>query len=46
MEEPRIILEDKKLREEYKALLRKELKISKAETERLYRGVKSCIINK
>ena len=33
------------LNEEYKALLRKELKISKAETERLYRGVKSCIIN-
>ena len=46
LEEPRIILEDKNLREEYKVLLRKELKISKAETERLYRGVKSCIINK
>lgn len=46
MEEPMLILEDKKLREQYKELIRKELKISKAKAERLYSNVKSCIINR
>lgn len=46
LEDYRMILEEKKYREEYKELIRSQLKISKAKTERLYHSVKSCIINK
>ena len=35
-----------KMREQYKDQIQKELKLTKAKTERLYRNVKSCIIKK
>lgn len=46
MEGPYEIIEDRKLREQYKVRLRKELKLTKAKTDRLYLDVKSCIIGK
>ncbi len=45
-EGPFEIIEDLELRRQYKEQLQNELKISKAKTERLYRNVKSCIIEK
>ena len=46
MSEPRELLEDMELRCMYKEKLQKELNISKAKSERLYRVIKSCIIGK
>ena len=46
LEGPFEIIEDIKLRGQYKETLQRELKITKAKTERLYRNVKSCIIEK
>ena len=45
-ESPQEIIESIEMRRRYKEKLQKELKISKAKTERLYRHVKSCIIGK
>ena len=46
LEEPCEIIEDLGLRKQYKNRLQEELKLTKAKTERLYRDVKSCIIDK
>ena len=46
VERPEEILENLEMRRQYKEKLQKELKISKAKSERLYRRVKSCIIEK
>lgn len=46
LEGPYEIIEDMKMREQYKDQIQKELKLTKAKTERLYRNVKSCIIKK
>lgn len=46
VERPEEILENLELRRQYKEKIQKELKISKAKSERLYRRVKSCIIGK
>ena len=45
-EKPVEMIENLTLRRMYKEKLQKELKISKARTDRLYRRVKSCIIGK
>ena len=46
LSESREMLEDIELRSMYKEKLQKELNISKAKAERLYRVIKSCIIGK
>ena len=46
LSESRELLEDIELRHMYKEKLQKELNITKAKAERLYRMVKSCIIDK
>ena len=46
LSESRELLEDIELRNLYKEKLQKELNITKAKSERLYRMVKSCIIGK
>ncbi len=45
-EEPREVIENFEMRCRYKEKLQKELNISKARSERLYRCIKSCIIEK
>ena len=46
VEEPREIIENIETRRQYKNKLQTELRISKAKSERLYRYVKSCIMEK
>ena len=46
LSESRELLEDIELRNLYKEKLQKELNVTKAKSERLYRMVKSCIIGK
>lgn len=46
LEGPHEIIESLEMRRQYKQKLQKELRISKAKSERLYQCVKSCIIEK